>query len=119
MPTWAYIYEHPATHPDDDRTVLDRGGQRTLLVPVRAPADAPAVAQRLVDRDGVALIELCGGFSLAAVAEVAAVVGDRAAVGHVTYAVDQVPLTAAYITAAGSPPFRPAVRRRLTRPDRH
>lgn len=104
MPTWAYIYEHPGTHPGEDRTVLDRAGQRTLLVPVPAAADAPAVAQRLVDQDGATLIELCGGFSLAAAASVAAAVGDRAAVGHVTYSADAVPQTAAYIAAAGPPP---------------
>lgn len=106
MPIWAYLYEHPGCDPDEDRTVLDRGGQRTLLVPVSAAADAPAVAQRLVDQDGAALIELCGGFSLSAAAEVTAAVGDRAAVGHVTFAADAVPLTASYIAAAVPPPPR-------------
>jgi hypothetical protein len=60
-----------------------------------------AVAQRLVAEEGATLIELCGGFSLAAAAEVTAAVGDRAAVGHVTFAADAVPLTTTCIAAAG------------------
>jgi hypothetical protein len=46
--------------------------------------------------DGVALIELCGGFTLAAAAAVADAVGPGVPVGHVTFAVDSVPAAAAY-----------------------
>jgi hypothetical protein len=92
---WAYIYEHPGTDPALDRVVVDRGGQRTLLVPVPDPSAAPAVAVALVD-EGATLIELCGGFSLRDAARVAEAVGGRAPVGHVTFAVDSVGGAAAY-----------------------
>ncbi|MFG1839945.1 DUF6506 family protein [Micromonospora sp. NPDC049175] len=87
--SWAYIYEHPGSDPVDDRVVLDRGGQRTYLVPVPDPSTAPAVAVDLV-AEGVALVELCGGFALTAAARVAEAVGGRVPVGHVTFAVDSV-----------------------------
>ncbi|MEU8420623.1 DUF6506 family protein [Micromonospora sp. NPDC048835] len=87
--SWAYIYEHPGSDPIGDRVVLDRDGQRTFLVPVPDPAVAPAVAVDLL-AEGVALIELCGGFALAAAARVVEAVGGRVPVGHVTFAVDSV-----------------------------
>ncbi|NEE04620.1 DUF6506 family protein [Phytoactinopolyspora halotolerans] len=93
--TWAYIYEHPGTDPVTDRTVIDRGGQRTILAPTPTAAAAPEIARRLVDEDGVSLIELCGGFSLADAARVHEAV-ENVAVGHVTFAVDSVAAAAAY-----------------------
>ncbi|MCG5470324.1 DUF6506 family protein [Micromonospora sp. LAH09] len=87
--SWAYIYEHPGSDPVEDRVVFDRGGQRTYLVPVPDPSMAPAVAVDLV-AEGVALVELCGGFALAAAARVAEAVDGRVPVGHVTFAVDSV-----------------------------
>jgi hypothetical protein len=93
--TWAYIYEHPGTDPVADRRVIDRAGQRTLLVPVPEPSLAAGVALDLLT-EGVGLIELCGGFSLSAAAEVAAAVGGRVPVGHVTFAVDSVRGAAEY-----------------------
>ncbi|WP_370614464.1 DUF6506 family protein [Mumia qirimensis] len=99
MTSWAYIYEHPGADPQADRTVLDRAGQRSYMVPVADPADAPDAARRLVEEDRVALIELCGGFSLADAARVADAVGDRVPVGHVTFAADSVESAAAYSAA--------------------
>ena len=96
MSTWAYIYEHPGADPRADRTALDRAGQRSIMVPVADASDAPEVARRLVEEDGVALIELCGGFSLGAAARVADAVGHLVPVGHVTFAVDAVGPAAAY-----------------------
>lgn len=52
-----------------------------------------------MDDDDVRLIELCGGFTLADAAKVAAAVGKEVPVGHVTFAVDSVPGTAAYAAA--------------------
>jgi hypothetical protein len=86
--SWAYIYEHPNTDPAADRTVVDRGGQRTLLVPVPSAADGPAVARRLIEDDGVTLIELCGGFSFVDAARVVEEVKGEVPVGHVAFAVD-------------------------------
>ena len=95
MLTWAYIYEHPGSDPTTHRHVLEREGQRTLLVPVADPGLAPDVARDLV-AEGVGLIELCGGLTLAAAATVAAAVDGRVPVGHVTFAVDAVHGAAAY-----------------------
>jgi hypothetical protein len=100
MATWAYIYEHPATDPVADAAAVDRGGQRTLLVPVPAAAAAPGVARRLVDEEGAALIELCGGFTLADAARVVEAVGDRVPVGHVAFSAEAVRGAAAYGAAA-------------------
>jgi len=93
--SWAYIYEHPDTDPAADRVVIDRGGQRTLLVPVPAASMAADVARALV-AEGVELIELCGGFSVTAAAAVATAVEGQVPVGHVTFAVDSVKGAAAY-----------------------
>jgi hypothetical protein len=89
--SWAYIYEHEGTDPVADRTVMERAGQRTILVPVPSAAEAPEVALRLVDEDGISLIELCGGFPIVAAAKVSEAVGGQVPVGHVTFAVDSVP----------------------------
>jgi ABC-type enterobactin transport system permease subunit len=76
-----------------------RAGQRTILVPVPAPAAAPEVARALLDAEGVRLIELCGAFTLADAANVAKAVEGKVPVGHVTFAVDSVPGTAALAAA--------------------
>lgn len=98
--TWAYIFEHPGTDPDADRTVIESNGQRTLLVPISSISSAPEVALRLATSDGVTLIELCGGFGIVDAARVAAAVPDEVAVGHVTFAADS--LTAAYAYSASA-----------------
>ncbi|MET0312038.1 MAG: DUF6506 family protein [Burkholderiaceae bacterium] len=98
--TWAYVYEHAGADPKADRHVLERGGVRSLMVPVSSPEDAPRIAQELVD-EGVTLIELCGGFSLPAASRVMEAVGGKVAVGHVTFAVDAVERTAAYAKQFG------------------
>lgn len=96
---WAYIYEHPGSDPDLDRAVLDRAGQRTLLVPVPDGEQAPRVARRLVEEEGVTLVELCGGMPLAVAAAVADTVGPAVPVGHVVFAIDSVPGVARYSAA--------------------
>lgn len=98
--TWAYLFEHPGTDPEGDRTVIDRDGQRTLLVPVPSVDQAPEIARRLADQDGVGLIELCGGFGATDAGQVRAAVPDRVPVGHVTFAVDSLLAGAAYAQAA-------------------
>ena len=94
--TWAYIYEHPGADPWVDRSVLDRGPQRSIMVPVPEASVAPLVAQRLVAEDGVTLIELCGGFPLTDAARVVDAVGADVPVGHVTFAVEAIQAAAAY-----------------------
>ena len=96
--TWAYIYEQPEADPLADRHVIDRGGQRTILVPVPDAAQAPGMALELI-AEGVQLIELCGGFTLPAAARVVEAVDGRVPVGHVTFAVDSTTGAAAYSAA--------------------
>ncbi|WP_129664106.1 DUF6506 family protein [Phytoactinopolyspora endophytica] len=105
--SWAYIYEHVGTDSVADRAVIERAGQRTVLAPVPDAAEAPALARTLVEDYDVTLIELCGGFSLADAARVAEAVGDRVAVGHVTFAVDSVAAAAAYGAAFESAVTQP------------
>ncbi|GAA1464410.1 DUF6506 family protein [Nocardiopsis exhalans] len=93
--SWAYLYLHPETDPDTDRTVLDRGGIRTTLVAVPSPDRAPEVAAALAS-EGATLIELCGGFSLEAAAAVRSALPSKVAVGHVTVSVDSVHAAAAF-----------------------
>jgi hypothetical protein len=95
MTTWAFIYEHPGGDPHRDRFVLDRDGQRSLMVPVPDSNVAAAVARQLV-AEGVELIELCGGFPVAVAAAVADAVGDGVPVGHVTFSADAIQAAAAY-----------------------
>lgn len=74
--SWAYLYLHPETDPEADRTALDRGGIRTTLVAVPSADRAPEVAAALAS-EGATLIELCGGFSLEAAAAVRAALPPR------------------------------------------
>lgn len=99
---WAYIYEHPGADAWSDRFTLDRGPQRSIMVPVPDAATAPLVAQRLVAEDGVGLIELCGGFPLTAAARVVEAVGHQVPVGHVTFAVEAIAAAAAYSERAAA-----------------
>ncbi|MBF9132951.1 hypothetical protein I0C86_28920 [Plantactinospora sp. S1510] len=93
--SWAYLYGHPGADPVADRVVLDRGGQRTTLVPVPDESQAAPVAVQLVE-EGVGLIELCGGFSVQDAARVIEAVDGRVPVGHVTFGVESVRGAAAY-----------------------
>jgi hypothetical protein len=96
MITWAFIYEHPGTDPSADRVAVERAGLRTVLVPVPDETRAAAAAVDLIEQDGAALIELCGGFSTARAAAVVDAVGGRVPVGHVAYAVESLEGAAGY-----------------------
>ncbi|MEJ8279064.1 DUF6506 family protein [Pseudonocardia spirodelae] len=97
---WAYLFEHPGADPARDVLVLDSPAQRSVIVGVPDTASAPAVAATLVREEGITLVELCGGFGAAAVAEVAAAVGPGIAVGAVTFGPDQVAAATAYSAVA-------------------
>jgi hypothetical protein len=75
--SWAYIYGQPGADPAADRFVIERGGQRTTLVPVPDESGAAEVALGLIE-EGVQLIELCGGFGLREAARVVEAVGGAA-----------------------------------------
>jgi hypothetical protein len=92
---WAYMFEHPGSHPTRDRTVIERGGVTSLMVPVPDAAMAPSVAVDLAS-EGARLIELCGGFTSADVAAVTEAVGDAVAVGHVAFSIESLASAARY-----------------------
>ena len=85
--SWAYIDGQPGVDPVADRFVIERGGQRTALVPVPDESAVASVALGLI-HEGVELIELCGGFGLAEAARVVEAVDGRVPVGHVNFALE-------------------------------
>jgi hypothetical protein len=93
--SWAYIYGQPEADPVADRFVIERGGQRTALVPVPDESAVASVALGLI-HEGVELIELCGGFGLAEAARVIEAVDGRVPVGHVNFALESVTGAASY-----------------------
>lgn len=81
----AFIYSQPGSDPSVDRVVVDREHARSFYVAVPDAAAAPAVAVDLVDREGVELIELYGGFEAADAAAVIEAIGARVPVGIPSY----------------------------------
>jgi hypothetical protein len=81
----AFVYIEPGSDPSVDRTVVDREHARSFYVAVPDAAAAPPVAVDLVDREGVELIELYGGFEAADAARVIEAIGARAPVGIPSY----------------------------------
>lgn len=84
MITWAFIFDAPETDPNTDRFVIERGGMRSIMVPVSDPSDAVELAVELV-KEGVQMIELCGGFELSLVGKIIEAIGVDVPVGHVGY----------------------------------
>lgn len=84
MISWAFIFDAPETDPKTDRFVIERGGMRSIMVPVSDPADAVALAVELV-KDGVQFIELCGGFELSLVGKIVDAIDGTVPVGHVGF----------------------------------
>ena len=81
---WAFIYEAAESDPVKDRFVLERGGCRSVLVPVPDYADVVQVAVQLV-QEGAQFIELCGGFDDAWVRKVIEATRGAVAVGAVKF----------------------------------
>jgi hypothetical protein len=99
--SWGFIYlglgeEDPAV----DRAVIQRGGLKTTVVAVPTREAAVDVAVQLVDA-GAQSIELCGGFGSVVATRVIQAVGDRVAVGAVSYSMESVhPLASRFPPAA-------------------
>lgn len=66
----AVLYVSRGADPDVDRVVTERGMVRMLFVPIADESAAAGVASRLVDKDGVDLVELYRGIGIGATAEV-------------------------------------------------
>lgn len=88
---WAFIYTAPGTDPEGERTEIDSGPCRTVVVGIERPEQGVDVARRLVD-EGVQLIELCGAVGPMHAGRIIEAIEGAVPVGTVGYgpeAVDQ------------------------------
>ena len=80
----AFIFIAPEADASKHNAFIETAIVDLKVVGVKDYADAEAVAKKLV-ADGVAAIELCGGFGNEGTARIAAAVGDKAKVGVVRF----------------------------------
>lgn len=80
----AFIFLAAGAKPDEHRSVVRTPQVDLVVVGVPDYAQAEMAAKSLVD-DGVAAIELCGGFGIAGRARIAQAVGSKVAVGVVRF----------------------------------
>jgi predicted short-subunit dehydrogenase-like oxidoreductase (DUF2520 family) len=81
----AFMFVTPDSDPSKHRTIVSTPEVLDLIVVgVKDYQQAATVAKELVNQ-GVAAIELCGGFGNIGVAKVAQAVGDKASVGVVRF----------------------------------
>lgn len=81
----AFLYLQPGSDPTVDRTIRETAYSRSVFVAVPDAASAPAVATELLERDGIQLLELYGGFGPDEAAPVIDAVGARIPVGIPSY----------------------------------
>ncbi|WP_027183181.1 DUF6506 family protein [Desulfovibrio inopinatus] len=70
----AFIFVAPGGDPTQHRSWVRTEGVELLAVAVSNYDQAEALARELVEKEGIAAIELCGGFGAAGTARVAAAV---------------------------------------------
>lgn len=70
----AFMFIAPEADPDVHRSWTHTPKVHLLTIGVSDYAQAEAVAKELVEREGIAAIELCGGFGNAGTARIAAAV---------------------------------------------
>ena len=80
----AFIFLAPEVDPDKDRKVVITPQVEVTVVAANNYKEAEAVAIKLVD-EGIAAIELCGGFGNRGTARIAEAVAGKAAVGVVRF----------------------------------
>jgi len=80
----AFIFLAPEVDPDKDRKVVITPQVELTVVAANNYKEAEAVAIKLVD-EGIAAIELCGGFGNRGTARIAEAVAGKAAVGVVRF----------------------------------
>lgn len=81
---FGFIVTGPGLDPTHHRQVMQSSAFEMVSVGVSSPSQAPAVAQAMV-KEGVQLIELCGGFGPKWTAQVQEAIGHRIPVGSVGY----------------------------------
>jgi hypothetical protein len=99
LDAFGFIFTGRGLDPAADRAVIARDGFRAIIVGVAEPSQAPVIAVELV-RDGVQLIELCGGFGPVWTAKVIAAIDGRVPVGSVGYGPESVDGMAALFSAS-------------------
>ena len=80
-----FIVTHPDLDPERDRTVMTGGNFQLITVGVGRPEQGVEVARQLVEQDGAALLELCGGFGPVWTGKIIEAIGNRVPVGSVNY----------------------------------
>lgn len=80
----AFIFLAPGADAARHRSVVQTPGVDLTVVGVPNYTEAEHTARDLIAK-GIAAIELCGGFGTAGAARIAAVAGDKAAVGVVRF----------------------------------
>jgi hypothetical protein len=80
----AFIFLAKGANSKTDRHVVSTPSVDLTVVGAASYADAETVAKNLV-ADGIAAIELCGGFGIAGTARIAKAVAGKAAVGVVRF----------------------------------
>lgn len=95
---YGFIYVDPGADAAGERAVRDSDAQRSTIVAVPEPAAVVDAAARLAD-EGAQLIELCGFFGPTWTARVVEAVGDRVAVGSVSFGPESVGNLAAAVAA--------------------
>jgi hypothetical protein len=80
----AFIFLAPGANAKEHRSVVRTPQVELTVVGVSDYAQAETAAKALVD-EGIAAIELCGGFGNAGTARIAAAVAGKAAVGVVRF----------------------------------
>ncbi|EGB16311.1 hypothetical protein DND132_3108 [Pseudodesulfovibrio mercurii] len=70
----AFIFVAPGADPARNRNWVKTEAVELVAVAVKDYAQAEAVARELVEKEGIAAIELCGGFGAAGTARIAAAV---------------------------------------------
>ena len=81
----AFIFVAPEADAEVHRQWVRTPRVHLLVVGVKDYAEAAAVARRIVLDDGIAAIELCGGFGSRGTAMIADAVGDGVPVGVVRF----------------------------------
>jgi len=80
----AFIFLAPGADSAKHHSVVHTPGVDLTVIGVPNYAEAERAARSLIDQ-GIAAIELCGGFGTAGAARIAAVAGAKAAVGVVRF----------------------------------
>lgn len=90
-PSYLYMFVNAVADSSQHRSLVETPRSKIYTVGVSNFEEGAAVAERMVKEEGVALIELCGGFGYEGAKIVHARVGDKIPVGLVVHQVWNAP----------------------------